>query len=1487
MFDFEVHVPGAKAPTVKVPALVNSMPRHLLKHGSVLGSFVKSILSCKPSSRDERPQHGALWPIPVPYPEAFDGGVRDGGPNWRKRRICLLVLLMDWLFLGKPAAAPDCLSLGSRLSGKQWRRIRLMEYLVEDQNSLFEVDAECMARTAAKTEAASDELSSLHRALAFANQSFGGRGSDSGGNASITPFDVGDEIAHAFGCYEDEVRTETFVAAKPIKSSRIVFSGSPEFDPLPYMDEETCYAFDRPLDRAEGHNPAGTPPAVSVHASRTERNLLFRKMAQTGRLKPIVDLASVRPSCFSGLFAVGKDLERDRLILDARPPNLAEPGLSKWTMCMASATCLSGLELGKSQLLAMSGRDIKDFFYQFKVSEQRCLRNVMATWMTPEDLEFVFEEKFSSGGYVGLNTLAMGDLSACEYAQASHMGILMKSGGCFPDEVMKLNSPCPRNDLSIGIVIDDLICLEKINFKLSGGLDGKLLESGESRTRMEAIMEEYTAASLPVNLKKSFDCKLQASFWGVQVDGVKGVFRANDSRFWPLVLITLRVACLGLSTVSLLQSLAGSWISVLCIRRRLLSLMNLIFDAIACASGPSQVVRLSGALIDELFSFCIGGMMAFCNLRAELLSQVRASDASNWGMAAVCAEVPERVAREAMRWSLSRSLWSRLLPPRKAWLRSHGLLSVEEELPGDEVFDAHPLWTALARCYVYRERWRRQHPRSVHINVGELRGALREELRLASDVTAARAPFALDSQVALGALVKGRASSRALNSELQRSLGPLLFSDLYFGYGYWPSELNRADAPTRDADVPPPDMEKPQWLLELESGDYQSFDRWVFATGVDAGRADLEQCYERMQRKPVDIRPAVKLEPDERRSELEKGKPVKPGDGAEVSLRVDDVFSAEAKEVLLSFDLEQYDFAGGEPLISSPGALDLYSGVGGVRKALVKGGCPWCLSFEIKRSSKEDLLDKDVQRKILVLIHCKVVALVGSAIVCRSFSIAVTPPVRSSRFPRGVPWMSLNMKPKVKEGNVMSDFQADVHTACDACGCYFWTENPDGSHLWRQRKFKKFKYSGSKNLARFDMCRFGTRWRKRTRVATNIPDLMGLRMLCKCKGLHVPLRGQHPSKKIPWTLVAQAYPRGFSRLVACGAINACGWSKGGKFDVAGCARCTSQRIGEASNPGPRSNRVERGFSLEECPVQSFASLQLGERRWQLFYGWSKHFLRSCEPLDLYLRVPILLAHAVRRYGDEEFISNGSLSYYRHLVLAALRKVPTMRPYVSICWDLATRWSCVEPVQHRAPIPERLTEALASLSYVLGWRRWTGVLLLCHYGVARAGEVLLCKRRDLLLPGDLMDETTNAAYLMLRRSKTMHRQAARVQHLKIESESAVRMLVQIFGEADREEMLYCGSPGVFRKRWDHLLTKLSIPADLHLTPGGLRGGGCVTLYRKGCSVSDILWRMRLKNITTLEAYLQEVAAISILTSLPDESRKAVRSAAALFPVLAAS
>lgn len=1470
-FGPHVNVPGLRAPTVHVPALVNSLSRLISKHGGRLATFFKSLFTAEPYSGGQSTHSGCLWPMPLPFPEAFRSG-ESFPATWRKRRTCLQVLVLDWLFLGKPTACPSCIRIGAKLSGKQWRRVRLLEHLSEDSNSVFEIDASAMARAAAKTEAAADELESLHRALMSMNFSFFGRSSNSGGSINVSPFDVEADGAFAFGCFEEEISTSSFVAAKEIEADRVVFSGEPKFNPLPYFDAETAFAYEQPITRAASYEPEVPAPMVKIHASPQERNKLFQKMARSGRLT-YVSAEDARPGLLSGLFCVPKDLDRDRLILDARPPNSAEPVLSRWTKTMSSASCLSQIFLRDDECLQMSGRDIKDFFYQFTVGAERCRRNVLATLLSPADLEFIFGRPFEFSGYVGLSTLAMGDLSACEYAQCAHLGILLQSEACTPDELLQLHRPAPRGNIFFGLVIDDLIGLEKIAKKLCSSAHSGRTVLDE---RMERVMKEYKRAHLPINMKKSFDNVCGASFWGVQVDGNAGLIRSNDIRFWPLVLITVRVASLGVSTVSLLQSIAGSWISVLCVRRRLMSLMNLIFDAIACSSSGNQVVRLSSALVDELFSFCICGTLAVVNLRASAPGLFRATDASNWGMAAVGCTLPDPVCHEALRLSLSRSVWSKLLPPRKAWLREKGMLDEEEELPGEMHFDTHPFWEAVGRCYHYKELWRKEHPRRLHINVGEIRAVLMEERRLASNYASIRVPFALDSQVALGALVKGRASSKALNSELERSLCYHLGSDLYPGYGFWPSKLNRADGPTRHAAVPGPDMEKPTWLRD------SAFDEWVSSVEKETFPTTTSFC-ELGYKAGVDLRPRSRLRLQENKVEKAKS-----GSSGACSIRFGSSVHPEIVELLRTFRPEQFRFSG-DAVVDGPGALDLFSGVGGVGKALVAGGCPWVLSFEILRDPSEDLLNASVQRSLLRLIALGAFSLVGSAIVCRSFSVAVTPPVRSPQFPRGVPWMSRAMKERVREGNAMADFQALVHDACIQHSVKYWTENPDGSHLWRQRKFQRYKAADSKHVGRFDMCRFGTSWRKRTRVASNISGICNMRMFCKCAAgrEHTPLRGQHPTLRKAWTSVAQAYPRGFAKLIADAALDACGWSRDGRLDVGGCSRCGSLRVGEASNPGPRGGRPARNFSLEEHPVQTAASLHLGDRRWSEFETWARRSLKLQQPLDLFLRVPILLAHAIRRFGDLDFGRGGSLSYYRHLVLSALRRVPTLRPYVGICWDLATRWLRMEPTEHRTPVPEPLMKAMCVLGWMHGWKRWCGVLLLSFYGVARVGEVLLCRRSDLLLPADLLcEDEVHAAYLLLKQSKTMHRQAAKVQHLKIESEHAVRLLCLVFQDCEKDCFLYDGSSGVFRRRWDFLLEQLGVDSSLHVTPGGLRGGGAVHCYRKGLPVADIVWRMRLKQISTLEAYLQEVAALSLLTELTPESRRSIKSASSLFDFLAA-
>ena len=1473
----KVYVPGSEAPSVSVPGLWNSFGRHLSRHGGSLASFFQCMCSNRPRPRDDGSPGAVVWPIPLPYPEIFCG--RGCGRDlWKRRRLCLQIVVLNWLWLGKPRVAPFSIAIGQKLTSRQWRTVRLLEHLAEDGNSLTRVDAADMGRVASKTEGSAYELRALHRAAAVLTG--GGKNYVAQGFCPSSRIQTESDESFNFGSVGEEIEGANMISAKPIVAERLTFVGSPNFDPSRLFDTDTLKIYEDPLAYAKHPDVCEEPPKVKILANPEERLKLLKKLAASGRLQ-IFTGDEVNPRYAAGLFAVVKDLERDRLILDARPANIREVAPSTWTSTLASAASLASIELEEDKVLLCSGQDLRDFFYQFRVTRARAARNVLCGSLSKKELEDIFGElpHFTADhGFVGLNTLAVGDLCACEFAQGSHVQLLLEAGVLEVAEMVQHRSPFPRGLLGIGIVIDDLVALEQVlkSEYLAPGFSHGKTEVGGSR--MPAALRAYEAAGLLTNQKKAFDSAACASFWGCEIDGMKGLLRSSSTRFWPLYLITPRTACLGLATCGLLSSLAGSWISVFLVRRRLMSGMNLIFDAVSHCSTDRQVVRLSPGLIDELFSFCLLGSLCVVNLRASTRDCLKATDASDWGMAAVEASLPRGVCRELCRHSLVKSCWSQMLPPSKAWMRAKGTLPPEEELPGGDVLDVHPLWETLARGLRYEELWRKEHRKPVHINIAELRAHLREEARMGANVCSVRQLYGLDSQVALGGLVKGRCSSKALNSELSRSIPVHLGCDLYGSYLYFPSSANRADGPTRGVAPAAPDVAMPKWWDGLVAGDLGQFDEWMGA------QRDMLRRVQEPQLLPqplegVDLRSGreVKAEGLEAPA-AESGEPV--GAPSPVS-----ELCEEAVAILESFHPRQFLWKDGESGFLRAGAIDLYTGRGGVSRALIRRGCPWVLTVDWERSSEEDLLQPSLQEKIIRLVELGAVRLSGSALICASFSKAVTPAVRSPRYVRGLPRISKRMRVKVKQGNVHADFNKVLIAAVEGVGAHFWLENPDSSYLWKMRGYQRFSDPGSTWCCRLDFCRFKTRWRKRTRIGTSLPRLRGLRLMCSGGHEHLVLRGMSRHHRKPWTAVAEPYPRGLCELIAVAACDACGWRRS-KLDVAGCARTGSLKAGEAQNPGPRRARVGREGCLADVPIQGAATLALGRREWEKFIQWSRGFL-SQEPVDVFLRVPLFLVHALRHFGDLQYQVGSSLSYFRHLILEAQRQVPSSRQYMSVAWDYATRWRNLEPTVHRQPLPHLLMKAMVSLAWLLDWKRWAGVTLLAYFGIGRLGEVIRCNRKQLLLPRDVFDTEIKDAYLVLYTSKTMHRQPARVQHMKVTDGYVVRLLTAVFFDFEDDSMLYYAGAGAYRKRWDMLLGVLGVPASLSLTPGGLRGGGAIHAYRSNVDLPSLMWRMRIRHQATLESYLQETAALSALTSLPDPSLLRIRAASEFFPYLEAA
>ena len=1527
-------LPGSAASTIKVPAFLNSLPRWLLSIPCGLQSFLRSILKNPGRNGRSTCTTTSTWPMPVPFPEVFSKGAAGNVAMAHvKRLVSLQVVIFDWFVLGRPSEAPGDIRLGRRLTSRQWTVVKNFQELVVDGNTPEFIDAGDMGRSASKNEDQEVALAAICRSMSMAHvydvySGGSSRRPDSFDDSWLRCGKVVGHLTHGNPCN-----------AKAIAADRVTVPDEPRFNPLPHFDRKTAFRYEHPLSGGLEPHEVEPPPVVQIRATYDERLKLLNKLATAGMLKPIA--ADSFPKGFeNGMFAVNKDAHRDRLVLDSRASNLLDRGQSIWSGAMASAASLCSIYLDDDRVILSSGEDLRDYFYQFCVNDERTSRNVLKVQLTDDEYAAVFGKPSSERTephFVGLSTLAMGDVCAVEYAQCSHTSICLKNGVFAVAEMVTLKGSIPRGLLQAGIIVDDLVILEHV---LRSSFEEQSFGVTEGAKRTLRARKAYEAAHLPHNPKKGFLDSSCCRYWGIEIDGVMGLIRCSSLRLWPVSVITLRVCSLGVATVGLLEALAGSWVSLLGIRRRLYSALELIFEPLGIKDQKS-VIRLSPELKSEMMSLVVLGSLAVVNLRAKPSDFVVATDASMDALAGVVASVPRLVVKEITRHCLKKGNWARLLPAHAAWERGHGILQAEDELPG-ECFHCNPLWDTVASCFHYKTSWIKRVVNPRHINVLELKAFIAEEKRLCHRYSSLRIPAGIDSQVCLGAVVKGRASSPALNSLLRQSMAYSIGADLYMHFMYFPSKLNRADGPTRDSDPAAPSMALPHWVSEVAVGCFEGFDKWMMMHCKDAvhhkmpfdeiggldevdpvsGRAARDRGYfarkSKAQRMADDGCPVTPVgQPPQQLPSARAGVPYplpqsigdsvpdraqvgrdwrsfapsslpmngsKQNDESVMSGLLPTSLPQEALDILCSFPESQF-FHRGPLRFSSPGGLDLFSGRCGVAREMVVLGAPWVLTFDYERGPGQDLLDPELRMKITRLLELKAIASFGAAPICSSFSVAITPPIRNSQHPRGIRGLSAKMRQKVSQGNSHNDYMMDLVNLCIHLGIPYWLENPDSSWWWRQRRWRRYREAHNKMTFRCCFCRFGTKWRKATRIATSTA-LAGVTMWCKCGNKsHIQLRGMHPTKRIPWTLVAQPYPRGLCRLLAAGLCLKAGWCQPDQLNIAGCARLLSLRGGEASNPGP--SRHPRHGTLEDMPTQRPETLAREARLLDEFLQWCETYISGAQVVTLFELVPQFLASALRRYGDHLYQSGGALSNLRHLLLAAQRWRPTVRPFMSQAWEMVARWESINPTVHRNPVPEVVVKAMCSLGWHWGWYAWTGATLLAFYGAGRLGEVLRCNREDLLLPSDLLEPSGSAVFLRLRSFKSKNRQPARVQHMRVSNPVASRVISKIFGSLAMDDPLFGCSPYQYRKRWDFIIETLGFAKPFALTPGGLRGGSAVFHYRLGKPIQDLMWLLRLRSQTTLESYLQEVASLNILAQLSPSGRRSVFAAAAIFPSLSAT
>ncbi len=311
--------------------------------------------------------------------------------------------------------------------------------------------------------------------------------------------------------------------------------------------------------------------------------------------------------------------------------------------------------------------------------------------------------------------------------------------------------------------------------------------------------------------------------------------------------------------------------------------------------------------------------------------------------------------------------------------------------------------------------------------------------------------------------------------------------------------------------------------------------------------------------------------------------------------------------------------------------------------------------------------------------------------------------------------------------------------------------------------------------------------------------------------------------------------------------------------------------------------IKAGNGLMEVNLVRPETVKLGEDQWRAFQSWFETNCGEEAFLSLW-RCPDLMSIALARFGNHLYEAGKPLYYLRHLVTYAQRMFPSLKGRLSAVWNVITRWEIVEPIEHRRPVPIKLLEGIVAVGSLWKWYRFAGIVLASFFGCCRSGEVLRARRKHLILPRDLCMSSSKDVFLRIVDPKPGRKGLGLVQHAKITGQPVVVFLDAVFGELDGESLLFNGTPSSFRGRWNKVLAALKIPPTFRLTPGGLRAGGTVELYRQGRSIHDILWALRLRHLETLQHYLQEVTTAITMFDLPIEAKTAITYASECFPFL---
>ena len=517
-----------------------------------------------------------------------------------------------------------------------------------------------------------------------------------------------------------------------------------------------------------------------VAGTRAEYVRLIARMAEQGMLG-----FTAAPKAVNGVFAVGKDADSDRLIIDAQPanrrfvdsPHVALPGPSH----------LVQLCVPRGRRMYVGKTDLSNFYHHLGVP----------TWMQPYlALPPLTPAELTTCGlphgaaFPMCLTMPMGFSHAVFLAQSAHEHVVYSSGALQrEDSLLCLASPAVSEHRALhGIVIDDFFL-----FSLSRELADRTVHR---------VLAAYRAAGFVVKQSKVVmpTCS-PVKVIGFDVDGARATIRLPAESQFSLVRSTLAVMSVSTVTGALLSHLIGRWTWVMMLRRSTLAVLQHAYRY--CRVAQLRRFTLWPCVRRELCMLLSLLPLLDARLDAPFFHRAIASDASELAGGVVTTALTPRLATDL--WPLCSSRHHAVQQAQSNAQRARcddaaaHMRAVEQlglaasDVAGFSAFygtvEAAPWRTIVSVPWLGDE----------HINVLELRAALLAVHWVLSypSALASRVFLLLDSTVAFFSLWKGRSSSPALLLVLRKISALLLAGGLSLLPGWVPSAVNPADAPSR------------------------------------------------------------------------------------------------------------------------------------------------------------------------------------------------------------------------------------------------------------------------------------------------------------------------------------------------------------------------------------------------------------------------------------------------------------------------------------------------------------------------------------------------------------------------------------------------------------------------------------------------------------------------------------------------------------------